>query len=115
MKAEKWEEARDQYSALLTGFPKHPLAVEARYKLGSALYNAGKPAEAAVEFDTVAADKSAGDLAPEALYWAGVALDKAGKKPDAVQRLTKLVMTYPAHSRVANAKIRLAALKAVGG
>lgn len=115
MKAEKWDEARDSYTALIANFPKSPLVFEARYKLGSTLYNSGKPAEAATEFDTVANDKASGEYAPESLYWAGVALDKAGKKPEAIQRLTKLVAQYPTHARVANAKIRLAALKAVGG
>ena len=115
LKAEKWDEARDSYTALITDFPKSPLVWEARYKLGSALYNGGKPADAATEFDAVANEKAAGDYAPESLYWAGVALDKAGKKPEAIQRLSKLVTQYPTHARVANAKIRLAALKAVGG
>lgn len=115
LKEEKYDEAKEKYATLLTNFPRSPLAPEARYKLGSALYSGGHPAEAAVEFDTVAADKTAGDYGPESLYWAGVALDKAGKKADAIQRLTKLVSQYPTHTRVANAKIRLAALKAVGG
>ncbi len=115
MKAEKWDEARDRYAALIANFPKSPLVYEAKYKLGSALFNAGRPDEAATQFDAVANEKAAGDYAPESLYWAGVALDKAGKKPDAIQRLMKLVTQYPAHARVANAKIRLAALKAVGG
>jgi TolA-binding protein len=115
MKAEKFDEARDRYSTLVTNYPKSPLAYEARYKLGSALYNTGKPGEAAVEFDAVANDKAAGSYAPESLYWAGVALDKAGNKTEAIQRLTKLVAQYPTHARIVNAKIRLAALKAVGG
>lgn len=115
MKAEKWDEARDRYSVVVANYPKSPLVFEARYKLGSALYNGGKPAEAAAEFDAVANDKAAGDYGPESLYWAGVAYDKAGKKPEAIQRLSKLVADYPTHARIANAKIRLAALKAVGG
>jgi TolA-binding protein len=115
LKAEKYEEARDKYTALLKEFPKSSFAPEARFKLGSSLYNLKMPAEAAVEFDAVAADKEAGEYAPESLYWAGVALDKAGKKADAIQRLSKLVAQYPTHNRVANAKVRLAALKAVSG
>ncbi len=111
--AQKFEEARDRYQALLAGFPKSPLAAEARFKLGSALYNLDKAPDAAREFDAVSADRGAGDYVPEALYWAGVALEKAGKKDDAIQRLTRLVTAYPKHARVANAKIRLAALKAV--
>jgi cellulose synthase operon protein C len=115
LKEEKYEEARDKYAALLKDFPKSAFAAEARFKLGSSLYNLKMPADAAVEFDAVAADKAAGDYVPEALYWAGVALDKAGKKTDAIQRLSKLVAQYPTHGRVANAKVRLAALKAVSG
>jgi len=115
LKAEKYDDARTKYAALLSGFPKSPLAPEARFKLGSALYNLDKHSEAAAEFDAVAADKAAGEYVPEGLYWAGVALDKAGKKADATQRLTRLVALYPKHARVANAKVRLAALKAVSG
>jgi TolA-binding protein len=112
-KAEKYDEARQKYGELLSGFPKSPLAAEARFKQGSALYNLNRFAEAAVAFDGIAASPASGEYVPEALYWAGVALDKAGKKPDAVQRLTKLVNQFPKHARVANAKVRLAALNAV--
>jgi TolA-binding protein len=115
LKAEKYDDARSRYSTLVTNFPKSSLAVEARFKMGSALYNSGKAEDAAREFDTVAEDKAAGAYQAEGLYWAGVALDKAGKKTDAIQRLTKLVAQYPTNSHVANAKVRLAALKAVAG
>lgn len=113
--AGKYDEARDRYAALLAAFPNGPLATEARFKLGSALYNMDKADEAAAAFDAVAAAKPAGPYTPEGLYWAGVALEKAGKKAEAIERLSKLVADYPTHARVANAKIRLAALKAVGG
>ena len=112
-KADKHEEARAQYSALLTAFPQSALAAEARFKLGSALYNLNKHPEAVLEWDRVAADKTAGEYVPEALYWSGVGAEKAGKKPDAITRLTRLVAQFPKHARVPNAKIRLAALKAV--
>jgi TolA-binding protein len=114
-RAEKWEEAKDRYNALLTGFSQSPLAGEARFKLGSTLFQLERYPEAAAEWDRASADKTAGDYVPEALYWAGVALDKAGKKEDALQRLTRLVTQFPKHMRVANAKVRLAALKAVTG
>jgi TolA-binding protein len=112
-KAEKYEEARARFQALVTQFPAGESAAEARFKLASSLYNLDKPAEAAAEWDRAAAMKNAGDYLPEALYWAGVAWEKAGKKPEAIQRLTRLVTQFPKHARVANAKIRLAALKAV--
>jgi TolA-binding protein len=115
LKAEKYDEARDRYRALLAAFPRSPIALEARFKLGSALYNGGKPAEAAAEFDTVANDKASAFLVPEAYYWAAVSYDKSGKKPEAIQRLEKLVAQFPTHARIANAKVRLAALKAVAG
>lgn len=114
-RAEKWDEARDRYNTLLNGFPQSPLISEARFKLGSTLFQLERFPEAAAEWDRVASDKNAGDYVPEALYWAGTALDKAGKKEDAIQRLNRLVTQYPKHMRVANAKLRLAALKAVTG
>ena len=114
-KAEKYAEAGEKYTQLLTRFPKSPLAPEARFKRGSALFNSGKAEDAFGDFQAVADDKTAGSYQPEGLYWAGVALDKAGKKDEAIQRLTTLVTTYPTSPRVANAKIRLAALKAVAG
>lgn len=113
--AEKYDEARDKYKALLATYPKSAIAPEARFKLGSALFNLNQFADAAAQFDSVAADKTAGDYLPEALYWAGAAWEKAGKKTDAIQRLSRLVSEYPASTRVANAKVRLAALKAVSG
>lgn len=115
MKAEKYPEAQERYTALITNFPMSEFIAEARFKRGSALYNAGKAEEAAADFQAVADDKTAKSYQPEALYWSGVALDKAGKKMEAVQRLTALVTQYPTHTRVTNAKIRLAALKATLG
>lgn len=113
--AEKWEEAREKYAVVVSAHPKSPVAVEARYKLGSALFHLERLEPAAAEWDRVAADKSAGEYVPEALYWAGVALDKAEKDTEAVQRLSRLVTDHPKHARVKDARIRLAALKAVLG
>ena len=113
------EDARARYAALLAAFPQSPFAPEARFKLGTALYTLNRYGEAAREWDALAAaapggsKAAAGPYAPESLYWAGVALDKAGRKTDAIARFTRLVATYPRHARVANARIRLAALKAV--
>ena len=97
---------------MITDFPKSPYALEARFKLGSALYNQNKAPEAAAVFDAVANDKSAGTFVPEALYWAGVAYSKSDKKDEAILRLSRLLSQFPTHARAANAKIRLAALKA---
>ena len=115
MKAEKYAEAHEKYTLLITNFPKSEYARDARFKRGSALFNLNKPEEAATDFQAIADDKTSKALQPEALYWAGVALDKAGKKEEALQRLTTLVTQYPTHARVTNAKIRLAALKATVG
>lgn len=115
LKAEKYAEAQERYDQLISSFPMSDLIPEARYKRGSALFNAGKTEEALTDFKAVAEDKNAGDLQPEALYWTGVALDKSGKKEEALDRLTSLVNKYPSHARVANAKIRIAALKATLG
>lgn len=112
--ASQYEDARQKYSELLTRYAQSPLAGEARFKLGSALYNLNRFAEAAQEFDRAAANKAARDGVPEALYWAGASYEKAGNKPQAIARLSRLVQDYPASPRVAKAKVRLAALKAVG-
>lgn len=113
--AAQYDAAATQYAALLTQYPQSAVAPEARFKRGSSLYNLGRYAEAAAEFDQVAADKKAGDYQAEGLYWAGASWQKAGKNPQAIQRLTRLVSDFPDSKHVANAKIRLAALKAVGG
>lgn len=112
-KGEKWEEARVFYARLVSDFPASPLAAEARFDLAGALYHQDKFAEAATAYDMLAENKTAGDLTPEALYWAGVAYTRADNKEQAIKRLTTLVEKYPKHTRVANAKTRLAALKAV--
>jgi TolA-binding protein len=114
-RAQEYAEARDKYAASLMADPKSPVAAEARFKLGSALYNLDRFAEAGAEFDAVVANKDAGDYVPEALYWAGRALEKAKKNEEAIQRLTRLTTQFPRHDRVADAKIRLAALKALAG
>ncbi len=117
-KAEKHEEARDKYAQVLADFPKHALATEARFRMGLAYYNLSKFAEAAAELDTVSQTADAGELIPEALYWGGVSLDKAGKKTEAIQRLDRFVAkysNYPNQERVKNARLRLAALRAVAG
>lgn len=113
MKAEKWDEARDKYSQVIGSQGDSALAVEAKFKLGSVYYNQQKYTEAVAEFESVTASKKAGEYLPEGLYWAGVAQDKAGKKDSAIAHLTRLTTEFPKHTRVANAKIRLAALKAV--
>ncbi|MFN3653605.1 MAG: tetratricopeptide repeat protein [Armatimonadota bacterium] len=113
LQAEKLEEARTRYAALLSAHPQSPLAPEARFKLGSALYNLERYPEAAAEWERVIKEKSAGPYLPEALYWAGAAYEKAGKKEPAIQRLTRLITEFPKHERAANARLRLAALKAV--
>lgn len=113
MKAEKYAEAQEKYTQLINDYPKSDLVAQSRFKRGSALFNLGKTDEAAADFGAVGDDKMAGGYQSEGLYWAGVALDKAGKKADAITRLTALVTQYPTTAHVPNAKIRLAALKAV--
>ena len=113
IKGEKWEEAQKRLSQLLLDFPNSAYAIEARYDLGNAFYHLGKFSDAAIEYDKTADNKGAGDLIPESLYWAGAAYDKAGKKEAAIDRLSKLVGKHPKSEHVPNAKIRLAALKAL--
>jgi TolA-binding protein len=113
--AQRWEDARRKYAAALAIDPKSVLAPEARYKLGSALYNLDRFPEATAELDAVVAAPNAGDYAPESLYWSGRALEKADKKEEAVKRFERLIAQHAKHTRVADAKLRLAALKALIG
>jgi TolA-binding protein len=113
LKAKRYDAARERYAAAVTDHPQSPLRAEARFKLGSALYHLDRFPEAAREFDGVVATAGANDYLPEALYWAGLALDKAGDKRGAIERLSRLVRRFPKHGRVAGARVRLAALKAV--
>ncbi len=106
--------AVDVFADALRKFPDSTFAAETHYKLGSALYNQDKTAEASKEFGAGADAKGQSEYIPEALYWAGVANEKLGNKSDAVARLTRLITTYPKHARVSAAKVRLAALKATG-
>jgi len=110
--AQKYDDALTRYSALVTNYPASADIPQARLGLGNTLYSLNQYNAAAQAFDALAADKNVGDLKPEALYWAGASLEKAGKKAEAIQRLTRLVGEFPASARVANAKIRLAGLKA---
>ncbi len=112
--AKHFDAAQAHYADLVAKYPASPDAPPARLGLGNSLYNLSQYDAAASAFDALAADKNAGDLKPEALYWAGASWEKAGKKPEAVQRLTRLVSEYPNSGRVANAKVRLAYLKAGG-
>lgn len=111
----QYDDARQKYADLLAKYPNSDVAADAQFKLGSALYNLTHYAEAAQAFDKAAAAKAAGGDVPEALYWAGASYEKAGNKPTAIERLSRLVREYPASPHVSKAKVRLAALKAVGG
>ena len=113
-KAQKYDQAQADYADLLTKYPSSANVPQARLGSGNALYNLGKFDAAAAAFDALASDKNADSLRPEALYWAGASWEKAGKKTAAVQRLTRLVSEFPASSRVAKARVRLAYLKAGG-
>ena len=113
-KAQKYGDAQTSYADLLAKYPKSTDVPQARLGAGNSLYNLGKYDAAAAMFDALATDAHADALKPEALYWAGASWEKAGKKTAAVQRLTRLVSEFPASSRVAKAKVRLAYLKAGG-
>ncbi|MCS6776901.1 MAG: tetratricopeptide repeat protein [Chloroherpetonaceae bacterium] len=113
MQAEKYAEAQEHYSRVVLRYPDAPQQPEARYKLGSALYNQEKYAEAAAEYEAVIGLKNADNYLPESLYWAGLAREKSGEKEAAVRHLTRLIREFPRHSRVANARVRLAALNAI--
>jgi TolA-binding protein len=113
--AKDWPAAAEGYRGAAATAAAGPLRHEARFKYGSTLYHQEKYVEAAAEWDAVAAEKEAGDYGPEALYWAGAACEKAGKSAEAIDRLTRFVTAHPRHARAANAKVRLAALKAVAG
>lgn len=113
LQAEKYAEAQEHYSRVVLQYPDAPQQPEARYKLGSALYNQEKYAEAAAEYEAVINLKHAGNYLPEALYWAGLAREKSGEKEVAIRYLTRLVREFPKHPRVANARVRLAALNAI--
>ena len=112
-KSDKFEEAEKRYLRLRADFPNSNPAKEMSYGLAGVSYRLGKFSDAATEYDRTANEKTLSSLAPESLYWAGVSWDKAGKKDLAIQRLSKLIETYPKDEHAANAKIRLAALKAV--
>lgn len=112
--ASQFDDARQKYADLLAHYPKSDLAADAQFKLGSSLYNLTRYAEAAQAFDKAAGKKAVGGDVPESLYWAGASYEKAGNKPTAIARLSRLVREFPASPRVAKAKVRLAALKAVG-
>lgn len=111
-KAEKWAEAGAKYTRVADDYPRSEFAIEARFQLAICLYRQEKWDEAATTYNAVGNNSKAGDLIPEALYWAGVAYDKAGKADSAIKSLNLLVEKHPKHTRVANAKVRLAALKA---
>ncbi len=113
-KAGKYDDARARYADLVTKYPGSVDAPQARLGLGNALYSLSRYAEAAQAFDALTSDPAADDLKPEALYWAGASWEKAGKKAEAIPRLTRLVREFPTSARVANAKVRLAGLKAGG-
>ena len=112
--ASQYEDARRTYSDLLAKYPASDVAADAQFKLGSALYNLARYDEAAQAFDKAAGTKTEGGDVPESLYWAGASYEKALNKPLAIARLSRLVHDFPASPRVAKAKVRLAALKAVG-
>lgn len=110
----QYDDARQKYADILAKYPTSDVAAAAQFKLGSALYNLTHYAEAAQAFDKAAGAKTGDGDAADALYWAGASYEKAGDKPTAIERLSRLVREYPASPHVTKAKVRLAALKAVG-
>ncbi len=72
-------EARDNYAALLRGFPRHALAGEARWRLGWLDYRAKDWMKAAESFAALA-ERSTGRDREAATYWRGRCHQKLGNR-----------------------------------
>jgi len=84
-----------------------PAAEEARYKLGFTLLRAGRPAEAAVEFERLADDHPRSELRGESLFLAGEAHVRAGAFEAGARRLQQALDEYPRHATRPKALFRL--------
>jgi len=82
---QRWDEARDAFSALADRYPSSERAGDALFRAGLCLYKLGKYREAAADFATLYAS-STGARAARALYWVGKVDERFGRIDSAIER-----------------------------
>jgi tetratricopeptide (TPR) repeat protein len=96
------------YQKIAKEYPGTVAAARASLLAGSALFEAGKYAEAKVEFDQFLRDSSQSSLRAEAFYGQAACLDAQGKTDEAITAFKGLVDRYPTDPLASRAKVSLA-------
>jgi tol-pal system protein YbgF len=103
--------ARETFTRFLEQYPKHDLAVNARYWSGEAYYSEKKYEQAILEFQEVIKNFPGREKVPAAMLKQAAAFNEIGDVKSARYVLRKLADEHPATEEGKRAKERLKALK----
>src|SRR4029453_9300169 len=109
IRAKRWDDALALLGPYAARYPGSPYLAEARYLLGVAQYEAGKP-EAARALEQFIARAPGSELVPEARRLAAEAQVRAGRPREALEQYQALVRGAPAHALVPQALYRIGEL-----
>jgi len=111
IRAKRWEDALALLGPYASRYPTSPYLAEARYLLGLAQLEAGRP-EAVRTLEQFIAQAPANELAPTARVLVADAQVKAGRYREALEQYQALVRTAPAHALVPRALYQIGDLAA---
>ncbi|RME16807.1 MAG: tol-pal system protein YbgF [Alphaproteobacteria bacterium] len=110
MDAGRAQEAADRFAAFVDTYPGSPLAGQANYLRGEALWELGQVAAAARAYLASYSVSPTGEYAPEALLKLGVALGELGQQTEACVTLGEVEKRFPDNGPVAEAREAMAKL-----
>jgi len=106
IRAKRWDDALALLTPYSTRYPGSPYLAEARYLLGVAQLEAGRP-EGVRTLEQFVAQAPTSDLAPTARVLAAEAQVKAGRPREALEQYQALVRTAPTHALAPQALYRI--------
>jgi TolA-binding protein len=111
IRAKRWDDALALLTPYAKHYPRSPYLAEARYLLGVAQVEAGRP-EGVRTLEQFITQTPGGELTPTARVLVAEAQAKAGRNREALEQYQALVRAAPAHSLTPQALFRIGELSA---